>query len=147
MGLVQAIFQYCEEFSERTGLRIDFVSAGMDATGPNPDTEINLYRLVQEGLNNIHKHAEAGRAIVKLVRAFPSIILRIEDDGKGFDVNARRAVSTNEKRMGLQSMEERVHLLGGKIEIQSQPMKGTKIVIRIPSREANRDSQENPVDR
>jgi PAS domain S-box-containing protein len=147
MGLVQAIFQYCEEFSERTGLRIDFVSAGMNATGPDPDTEINLYRLVQEGLNNIHKHAQAGRATVKLVRAFPSIILRIEDDGKGFDVNARRAVSTNEKRMGLQSMEERVHLLGGKIDIQSQPMKGTKIVIRIPSREANRDSQENPVDR
>jgi signal transduction histidine kinase len=135
MGLVHAIFQYCEEFSERTGLAIDFASAGLEKAALDSDTEINLYRLIQEGLNNVHKHAEARRATVKLVKAHPNIILRIKDDGKGFDVNARKALSTNEKRMGLQSMEERVHLLGGKIEIQSSPMRGTKIAIRIPSRD------------
>jgi len=147
MGIVQAIFEYCEEFSERTGLEIGFSSAGMDKMEPDSDTEINLYRLIQEGLNNVHKHAEAGRATVKLVSAFPNIILRIEDDGRGFDVNARRAVSTTEKRMGLQSMEERVHLLGGKMDIQSHPLRGTKIIIKIPSRELQSDSQENSVDR
>ena len=147
MGLVHAIFQYCEEFSERTGLTIDFSSAGLENAAPDSDMEINLYRLIQEGLNNIHKHAEAGRATVKLVGAFPNIILRIEDDGKGFDVNARLAESTHEKRMGLQSMGERVHLLGGTMQIQSRHMKGTKIIVRIPSKETKRDAQENPVDR
>jgi signal transduction histidine kinase len=147
MGLVQTIFQYCEEFSERTGLEIEFSCAGLEATELDSDTEINVYRLIQEGLNNIKKHAEARRAAVKLVRAFPNIILRIEDDGRGFDVHARRMASPNEKRMGLQSMEERVHLLQGKMEIQSRPMQGTKIIIRIPSKEAKRDPQENRADR
>jgi PAS domain S-box-containing protein len=147
LGLVQAIFHYCEDFSDRTALAVDFSSAGLENTTLDSDTEINLYRLIQEGLNNIHKHAEARRATVKLVKAYPNIILRIKDDGKGFDVNARRAVSTHEKRMGLQSMEERVHLLDGKIDIQSSPMRGTKITIRIPSKEETRDTQENPLDR
>ena len=147
MGLVRTIFQYCEEFSERTGLDIEFSSAGLETVKPDPDTQINVYRLIQEGLNNVKKHAEANRVTVKLVRAFPNIILRIEDDGKGFDVHARRMVSPSEKRMGLQSMEERVHLLQGKMEIQSRPQQGTKITIRIPSEEVKRDPQENRADR
>jgi PAS domain S-box-containing protein len=147
MGLVETIVQYCEEFSERTGLAIDFSSAGLENAELDSDTEINLYRLIQEGLNNVKKHAEARRVAVKLVRAFPNIILRIEDDGKGFDVHARRTASPTEKRMGLQSMEERVHLLQGKMEIHSRPMQGTKIFIKIPSQEVRRDPQENRPDR
>ena len=147
MGLVQTIFQYCEEFSERTGLGIEFSSAGLENAELDSDTEINVYRLIQEGLNNVKKHAEARRVVVKLVRAFPNIILRIEDDGKGFDLNARRMASPAEKRMGLQSMEERVHLLQGKMEIQSRPNQGTKIIIRIPSKEAKREPQEDRPDR
>ena len=147
MGLVQTIFQYCEEFSERTGLDIEFSSAGVETVKLDPDTEINVYRLIQEGLNNVKKHAEAHHVTVKLVKAFPNIILRIEDDGRGFDVNARRMASSSEKRMGLQSMEERVHLLQGKMEVQSCLNQGTKIAIRIPSREEDRDTQENRADR
>ena len=143
MGLVQAVFQYCKEFSERTGLDIEFSSAGLETMKLDSDTEINVYRLIQEGLNNVNKHAEARHVTVKLVRAFPNIILRIEDDGKGFDVDARRMASPTEKRMGLQGMEERVHLLQGKMEIQSRLMQGTKIIIRIPSKETKRDPQEN----
>jgi signal transduction histidine kinase len=143
MGLIQTLFQYCNEFSERTGLGIEFSSAGLETMKLDSDTEINVYRLIQEGLNNVKKHAEASRVTVKLVRAFPNIILRIEDDGKGFDVDARRMASPREKRMGLQSMEERVHLLQGKMEIHSRLMHGTKIIIRIPSKETHRDPQEN----
>jgi signal transduction histidine kinase len=110
------------------------------------DTEINVYRLIQEGLNNVKKHAEARRVVVKLVRAFPNIILRIEDDGRGFDVEARRIESPTEKRMGLQSMEERVHLLQGTMTIRSRPMQGTKIIIRIPSKDTMRESQEDGAD-
>ena len=132
MGLSETIFQYCEEFSEKTGLNVDFTSAGMDSLKFNFNTKINLYRLVQEGLNNTRKHADASRVTIRLAAAHPNIILRINDDGKGFDVKERLANALNEKRMGLRSMEERVNLLQGNIEIQSQPMQGTKISIKIP---------------
>jgi signal transduction histidine kinase len=96
------------------------------------DTEINLYRLIQEGLVNIKKHADASNVTVKLVAAFPNIILRIEDNGRGFDVQKRLATITKEKRMGIRSMEQRVKLLQGEMEILSKPMQGTKISIKFP---------------
>ena len=93
MGLIAALFMYCEEFAEKSGLKVDFQATGMSALRLDFDTEMNLYRLVQEGLNNIRRHAAAGQAIVKLVGTYPNIILRIEDDGKGFDVEERSARS------------------------------------------------------
>ena len=138
LGLVRTIYQYCEDFSEKTGLRVDFNSAGMDELKLNFDTEINLYRLVQESLNNIMKHADAKLVTIKLVASFPNIILRIEDDGKGFDIGDRLVAASNEKRMGLRSMEERVSLLRGKMRINSRPTEGTKIFIEVPSKGQNR---------
>lgn len=147
MGLVETISQYCEELPERTGLTVEFTSAGMDGLRLGFDPEINLYRLVQEGLNNIWKHAEATRSSVSLVAAYPNIILRIMDNGKGFDVAERLATIGHEKRMGLRSMEERVRLLRGKMKIQSRAMKGTKISITIPYVETGNDSEEIHIDR
>jgi signal transduction histidine kinase len=140
MGLVQAIFQYCHDFSENNGINVDFHSAGMKALTLDFDTEINLYRLIQEGLTNIKKHADADHVTVRLVAAFPNIILRIEDNGKGFDVQKRMATITKEKRMGIRSMEQRAKLLQGKMEIQSKSMQGTKISITLPYKENKRDS-------
>lgn len=145
-GLVETISQYCEEFSERSGLLVDFTCGGMDGLRLDFDPEINLYRLVQEGLNNIWKHAEASHSTVSLVVAYPSIILRIMDDGKGFDVEKRLAAVDTEKRMGLRSMDERVRLLGGKMRINSG-MRGTKITIKIPLKEIDSESKENHFDR
>jgi PAS domain S-box-containing protein len=135
LGLVQTIFRHCEDVSAKTGLKVDFNAAGMDRSKLDFDTEINLYRLVQESLNNIHKHAEANLATVRMVASFPNIILRIEDDGKGFDTELRLISASNERRMGLQSMRERVKLLNGTIVIQSLPMGGTKIFIEVPYKE------------
>jgi signal transduction histidine kinase len=75
---------------------------------------------------------------VKLVSAFPNIILRIEDNGKGFDVENQLATFPNEKRMGIQSMRERVNMLNGKMRIQSRPMRSTKIFVEIPSKKKKR---------
>jgi PAS domain S-box-containing protein len=146
LGPVQAIFQYCEDFSEKTGLRVDFTCAGMSGLLFDFDTEINLYRLVQEGLLNIRKHADASHATVRLVTSHPHIILRIEDNGKGFDVKKRLASITSEKRMGLRSMQERVNLLGGKIRIRSRIGEGTKIFIEVPYREKKSGSETNHID-
>ncbi len=137
LGLARTIFQYCEDFSEKTGLSVDFNSAGMDDLRLDFDTEINLYRLVQEGLININKHADARQVTIRLVASFPNIILRIEDDGKGFNVEDRLVAASNEKRMGLRSMDERVSLLEGKMRIQSRPTEGTKIFIEVPYKKKN----------
>jgi signal transduction histidine kinase len=127
--------EFCNDFSENTGVRVDFQSAGIDNLNLNYETKINLFRLLQEGLNNVRKHADASRVRVKLVSSFPSVILRIEDDGKGFDMKKRLSYSAREKRMGLSSMTHRVDLLLGKMNIESVPGKGTKVVIEVPHKE------------
>ena len=132
MGLVKTLEIYCEEFSENSGLKVDFQSAGVHRLIFDSNTEIHLYRLVQEGLNNIRKHAHATRATIKIMGASPNIILRIEDDGKGFDVKARELALDKEKRLGIRSMKERVNLLGGQMTIHSRLMEGTKIFIKYP---------------
>jgi len=132
MDLVTAIEIYCEEFSEKSRLEVDYQSAGMHQLYLDDNTKIHLYRLIQEGLNNIWKHADADHVVIKLVGTSPNIILRIEDNGKGFDIRARELSLGKEKRLGLTSMKERVNLLGGEMTIQSRPMKGTKILIKFP---------------
>jgi signal transduction histidine kinase len=132
MGIVQALSMFCEDFSEKTGIRTDFHSAGVEKMKLGFNTQINLYRMIQEGLNNIHKHAEATRAVVKLTAAYPHIILRIEDDGRGFDVEKRAREIDSEKRMGLRSLRERTDLLDGVMIVSSKPAQGTKILIKLP---------------
>jgi PAS domain S-box-containing protein len=132
LGLVRTVCQYCEDFSEKNNVEVDLYTGGMKDLKLDFDTEINLYRLIQEGLNNIKKHAQAEKVAIRLVASSPNILLRIEDNGSGFDVKRRLSRSLKEKRMGLSSMEERVSLLGGSMKISSRPSKGTKIFIEVP---------------
>lgn len=140
-GLVDCIFQFCQDFAAATGLKVDFQAAGLNNLQLDPEIEINVYRLLEEALHNIQKHAEAQRVVVRLVASYPNIILRIEDDGRGFDVVSRLLQVSGEKRMGLRSMEERVHFLNGKFKIQSRLMVGTNICIEIPLKEKTGDKQ------
>ena len=129
------------------GLPVDFQSAGLKNLKVDYTIKINVYRLVQEGLTNIRKHAAAERATLKLTAAFPNIILRVEDNGRGFDVHARAAAAVQEKRMGLRSMQERVTLLNGKMKLQSKPGQGTKVFIKLPFAEKKRGAKENHLNR
>ncbi|MCD6294921.1 MAG: PAS domain S-box protein [Deltaproteobacteria bacterium] len=146
LGIVQTVLRYCEDFSGGGGPEVDFFSAGMDEVKLDFDTEITLYRLIQEGLNNIRRHADAARAAISLVASFPNIILRMEDNGKGFDIENRLEAAFNERRMGIRSMEERVALLNGKMSIDSRPMLGTKILVELPCRRENREQKEDSLD-
>ena len=146
LGLVRTVYQYCEEFAEKNKIDINFFAAGMDDLTIPFDTEINLYRLIQEALRNIKKHADASRVTLKMVASFPYIILRIEDDGKGFDIKDRMVSAIKEKRMGLRSMEERVSLLNGKMKIHSRPTEGTKIYIEVPYKEQNHVRKKEHID-
>jgi PAS domain S-box-containing protein len=140
-GLVRTLFLYCEDFAQTNNLKIDFISAGLDDLNMNQDFQINIYRLIQEALNNVKKHAEAKGVTVRLVASSPNLMLRIIDDGKGFDASRWQAKSFKEKRMGLHSMVERVGLLNGSIDIRSRPGKGTGIFINIPIKEFYRERE------
>ncbi|MGA6927315.1 MAG: ATP-binding protein, partial [Desulfosarcina sp.] len=143
LGLVKTLVLLCEDYSQSgAGLTIDFTAAGVDELDLGYEIEINLFRLIQEALNNIKRHADASRVTIRLVASSPDIVIRIKDNGKGFDLNDRRRQAFKGKRMGLQSMVERVHLLQGKINVQSSPGKGTYILIEIPLKEKLRDFQE-----
>lgn len=132
LGLGQALERHCEVSARRSGVDIDFSAVGIEDTILDFDTEINIYRMVQEALNNVGKHAEASRASVRLVRSHPDLIVRISDNGCGFNVEDRGSEAFNECHMGLRSMEERARLLGGSAEIQSLIGSGTRVIFKIP---------------
>ena len=142
LGLVRTLYVYCEDFAQTSNLKVDFVSAGLDGLTLDKEAQINIYRLIQESLYNVKKHAQARGVTIRLVASSPNLMLRIIDDGKGFDVARWRATPYTQKRMGLQSMMERVGLLGGTIDIRSRPKKGTAILITIPIQEHYRDNQD-----
>ena len=146
LGLVRTIFQHCHDFMARQGIKVDFYTAGLDNLKLDSDTEINLYRLIQEALTNVKRHAHARHVSLRIVASFPNIVMCIEDDGKGFDTKERLKQALNEKRLGLRSMQERVNLLGGKMRIQSRIMKGTKISIEIPYKEKRYGSDQRHTD-
>jgi PAS domain S-box-containing protein len=126
LGLAEAIRSECVRFSEREGVQVEFV--GSDIANLPPDVAICLYRIVQEGLRNIAKHAKAEEAQVTLVCDDHAVILSIRDSGVGFDLtSARRAAG-----MGLASMRERAWLVHGDIVVRSEPGQGTAIEVRVP---------------
>ena len=137
MGITNALYSFCQEFREQCGIEIDFLSAGVEETKPDFTLQINLYRIVQEALNNIRKHAKAKHVKIRLVASYPDIILRVEDDGKGFQVPESFDEFLSRKCMGLQGMQERARLLRGNFQVQSQRDKGTKILVKIPINPGN----------
>ena len=90
---------------------------------------MNLYRIVQESLNNIFKHSRARRASITLERDVHEVQLRIEDDGRGFKTGKSE---NGGKGLGLKNIAERVRMLGGKLKIDSQPGRGARVEVTIP---------------
>lgn len=132
LGLNQTILNLCDNISQIYGLKISFQTAGMDVLDLNFDVKITIYRLIQEGLNNIVRHASASSVKIRLVYSYPNIILRIEDNGVGFDVKNLMETTSQKGCMGLWSMKERIALLCGRMKIKSDRGVGTHIFIEIP---------------
>lgn len=130
-GLDSALQQYVKEVSDRTGLRIDY-KCGFSPDGPRLPSrlEVILYRVAQEAVTNVVRHAEADRASVVLLRYDSEVTLLVEDDGRGFDVN--KVLEGGISSLGLMGMNERVALAGGALAIDSHPDKGAAIRVRIP---------------
>ncbi len=132
LGLKQTILNLCDNISQIYDLKASFQTAGIDALDLNFDVKIAIYRLIQESLNNVVKHAAASTANIRLVYSYPNIILRIEDDGNGFDADNLIEITSQKGCMGLWSMKERVALLNGQMKITSAKGVGTHIFIEIP---------------
>jgi signal transduction histidine kinase len=127
LGLEAAIRAECERVSEREGFPIVFEAVDLPAELPH-DCELTFYRITQEALHNIAKHAEARRAHVLLQGEDDCVTLEIEDSGKGFDPEEARRSSG----LGLISMGERVRLLGGVLRVDSKPGSGARIRVEAP---------------
>lgn len=132
LGIIKTLSQLCSEFTTAYKIKADFQSWGIEGLKLSSDTQINLYRLLQEALSNVKKHSGAKNVNIKLVSSHPNIILRVEDDGEGFNVDRRSQEAVNEKRMGLQGMHERAKMLGGRMKIISRPGEGTRVIIEVP---------------
>ncbi|MDD2391124.1 MAG: response regulator [Desulfobacterales bacterium] len=136
LGLGQSIFEYSKEFTAITGIQVDFMSAGLEDAALDSDIEINLYRIMQEALTNVQKHANASAVKIRLTMSYPNIIFRIEDNGKGFNVKKRLRSAIDQKCMGLWNMQERVKLLNGHMKINSRPKQGVHISIEVSVQKA-----------
>jgi signal transduction histidine kinase len=99
----------------------------------SPEHELAIYRIIQEALNNIRKHAEATGVQVRLVFGIEGVTFEIEDNGKGFQLPKSLAEFTQCGNFGLMGIQERVWSLGGKLSIQSDAGRGTSICIKIPN--------------
>lgn len=132
MGLETALRNYVEEWAERSRVPVDFHSAGF-AGGRLPLMhETALYRIAQEALTNIAKHSGADRVSFILERRGDHVLAVIEDNGGGFDVEAAMPATGRGRRLGLLGMRERAALLGGTINVESEPGVGTTLFVRIP---------------
>jgi signal transduction histidine kinase len=129
LGLVPALQTYAERFSENWPIKVTVTSDGLRRRLP-ADVELVLYRVVQEALTNVAKHSAASLANVSLKRRHNAVVLRIEDDGVGFDVSSRTAADSS--RLGLFGIRERLALVDGDVQIESDPGKGTAITARVP---------------
>jgi two-component system, NarL family, sensor histidine kinase DevS len=126
-GLVPALERLIESYAEQSGIRVDFHSALGEARLPS-DVETALYRVVQEALTNIAKHANAGSVSVSVARRETTVAATIEDDGEGFDLRFVR-----EDGIGLIGMRERLALIEGRLHVESRPGVGTTIVAEVPT--------------
>jgi PAS domain S-box-containing protein len=134
LGLQVALAASVDDWARRCQYTVsaDFHCSGFDDRQQRllPEIEAALYRVVQEALTNVLRHAEASNVSVILERQPDDVRLIVEDDGKGFDVDALMRVPVANRRLGLTGMRERVELVGGTLEVDSGA--GTTIVVNIP---------------
>ncbi len=127
LGLVPAMRRYLADYRDKHGLDVHFLFFGEERRLPLP-IEVALFRLTQEALSNVRKHAEVDEALVKLEITPQMATIVIKDDGRGFDV--ARAIEKG--RYGLLGMRERVELFNGELNIKSRLGHGTQVIISIP---------------
>lgn len=131
MGLVPTLRWYVNRYADRLGIDVELEAQDL-AERPAAEIETTLYRVVQEALTNIARHARARHVRLQLIRRETGISALIEDDGQGFDGQKSLTADSTRSGMGLFGMRERVALCGGTFSLQSQPGKGTRLLVELP---------------
>jgi signal transduction histidine kinase len=131
LGLVPALRWYVGRQAERAGWELNFQADGV-LTRPAPGVEISCFRLTQEALTNVARHAEAKKVEVHLEMSDRELDIVIRDDGRGFDSNRIREEGHAGSTVGLSGMEERVRLVGGRLTVTSAHDAGTEIHATFP---------------
>jgi signal transduction histidine kinase len=138
LGFARACRRFCEEVVSRSSLRIKCRIARTAARW-NQEIQSNLFRIVQEAVYNTKRYGSASQVNLSLTVRNTWILLRIQDDGRGFRMTQVRTSKRRGQGAGLSGIRERAELLGGNCEIRSTPGKGTRITVRVPWRQSQQD--------
>ncbi len=127
--LISALQEYLESFQQQTNIKISLNVQSEKATRFSPGVTLQLVRVIQEALNNVRKHAHASRVKVNFNIVRDEAVIGVTDNGIGFEVSH---VCYHGQHFGIQVMDERITELGGNLEINSRPGKGTQVLAKIP---------------
>lgn len=133
LGLPLALRELAQQAAERAGLSLELDLPEQVNARLAPEVEQGIYRIAQETLENIVRHAEAQRMVFRLEQATGSLVLTVEDDGRGFDARGtQRSETEDQNQLGIRGMQERASLIGGHLEIARRSTQGTRVCLTIP---------------
>ena len=141
LGLAAAVHNLAETNLGSQGINVSTEFEGMDQRLP-AETELALFRIAQEAISNIVRHSEARNASVRLECNDSECVLRVEDNGKGFDVSEITSIDAGGRGAGMFGMKERVTMVGGTCSCQSQPGQGAKVIARVPITRSGGDGED-----
>jgi PAS domain S-box-containing protein len=130
LGLLSTLVWYFHHYIDRTGIQVDFKHTGLDREFDR-ELSSNVYRIVQEALTNIARHAGANKVTARISVSKEMLTMKIEDRGAGFDLATLPASSSS----GLEGMRERARLMGGSLTIDTSPGHGTRLLLEVPLQE------------
>jgi PAS domain S-box-containing protein len=130
VGIVAALRDFVDAWTDTYGIRAELHTVGMDGQRLSPEVETHVYRVAQEALHNVYKHAHATRVSVLLERRADEVVLVVEDDGRAFDPAVRSG------GFGLAGMRERAAIVHGALELESVSGQGTTVYLRVPAGKA-----------
>ena len=128
LGLLPTLLWHIEHYTAQTQVRVNFKHSGLERRRFAPEVETAAYRLVQEALTNVARHAHAPEATVRLSTHRQTLLIEVEDSGRGFEVES---VLTSSETSGMAGMRERVVLLDGHFAVESQPGSGTRLIAEV----------------
>jgi len=141
LGLPAAINQYAKDSLESLGINVSTESRGAEEQLPS-EVEVTLFRIAQGAIGNILEHSEANNVSIKLECSANECALDIKDDGKGFAHDKLTRVDKSGRGAGLFTIRERARMVGGICSVESQPGKGTRVVVKVPLRESMADAED-----
>jgi signal transduction histidine kinase len=142
LGLVKAVRNLAESWSARCRIEVDFEAGEYEADSISKEIEMTVYRVIQEGLNNVAKHSGAKHVGLVLRCAADHVQTIIEDDGCGFDIDSAHSSMNGRRRLGLLGIQERLGIIGGSLNIESAPSCGATLIVRIPISKAREKKEQ-----